>query len=96
MFVWAASDGCLGYTVSGGKDLVSSKKVEAVKEWPIPQTPREVCCFVQFCNFYAKFIHHFNDFLTPLTFLLEKLKPQRIVMTPTCMEAFETPSSYGW
>jgi hypothetical protein len=84
---------CLGYTISGGKVLVSSKKLEAVKEWPIPQTPREVCSFVQFCNFYAKFIHHFNDFPAPLTFLLEKLKPRRIVMTLSCMEAFSRPSS---
>jgi hypothetical protein len=80
----------LGYTISGGKLCVSQKKVEAVKEWPVPRTQREVRNFVQFCNFYAKFIHHSSDLSAPLTYLLKKSKPQRIVTTPTRLEAFAT------
>jgi hypothetical protein len=44
----------LGYIVSGGKTLVTIKKVEAFKDWPVPTTQKEVRSFVQFCNFYAK------------------------------------------
>jgi hypothetical protein len=67
----------LGYTNSGGKLSVSTKKVEAVKEWPVPKTQREVHSFVQFCNVYAKFNYHYSDMSAPLTELLRKSQPQR-------------------
>jgi hypothetical protein len=35
----------LGYIVSGGKLSISTKKVEAVKEWPIPRKQRKVRIF---------------------------------------------------
>eukprot|EP00961_Rhodomonas_salina_P113788 1530209-Rhodomonas_salina.1 len=31
----------LGYTVSAGKISVSTKKVEAVADWPVPKTQKE-------------------------------------------------------
>jgi hypothetical protein len=62
----------LGYNVSAGKILVSSKKVEAVADCLVPTTHKEVRSFVQFCNFYARFIHHFSDLTAPLTDLLRK------------------------
>jgi hypothetical protein len=36
----------LGYTVSAGKISVSTKKVEAVADWPVPTTQKEVRSFV--------------------------------------------------
>jgi hypothetical protein len=36
----------LGYTVSAGKIYVSTKKVEAVADMPIPTTQKEVRSFV--------------------------------------------------
>jgi hypothetical protein len=48
-------------TVSAGQISVSTKKVEAVADWPLPTTQKEVRSFVQFCSFYARFIHHFSD-----------------------------------
>jgi hypothetical protein len=53
----------LGYTVLAGQLSLS---LAAAKEWPVPKTQREVRSFVQFCNFYAKFIHHFSDWSAPL------------------------------
>jgi hypothetical protein len=52
----------LGYTVSAGNISVSTKKVEAVADRPVPKTQKEVRSFVEFCNFYARFIHHFRSF----------------------------------
>jgi hypothetical protein len=60
----------LGYIVSAGKISVSTKKVAAIADWPVPTTQKEVLSFVQFCNFYARFIHHFSDLTAPLTDLL--------------------------
>jgi hypothetical protein len=51
----------LGYTVSAHKISVSTKKVEVVADRPVPTTQKEVRSFVQFCNFYARFIHYFSD-----------------------------------
>jgi hypothetical protein len=80
----------LGYTVSAGKISVSTKKVEAVAYWPVPTTQKEVRSFVQFCNFYATFIHHFSDLTAPLTDSLRKSQPQKVTLAPACLEAFET------
>jgi hypothetical protein len=80
----------LGYTVSAGKISVSTKKVEAVVDWHVPTTHKEVRSFVQFCNFYARFIHHFSDLTAPLTDLLRKSQPPKVTLTHACLEAFET------
>jgi hypothetical protein len=63
----------LGYTVSAGKISISTKKVEVVADLPMPTTQKEVRIFAQFCNFYARFIHHFSDLTAPLTNLLRKV-----------------------
>jgi hypothetical protein len=80
----------LGYTVSVGKISVSTKKVEAVADWQVPTTQKEVRSSVQFCNIYARFIHHISDLTAPLTDLLRKSQPQKGTLTHACLEAFET------
>jgi hypothetical protein len=62
----------LAYSVSAGKISISTKKVEAVANWPVPTKQKEVRSFLQFCNFYARFIHHFSDLTATLTDLLRK------------------------
>jgi hypothetical protein len=56
----------------------------------VPTTHKEVRSFVQFCNFYVRFIHYFSDLTVPLTNLLRKSLPHKVTLTPTCLEAFET------
>jgi hypothetical protein len=80
----------LGYSVPNGKMSISIKKVEADAERPLPMTQKEARNFLQFCNFYAKFIHHFSDLTAPLTDLLRKLQPHKVTLTHACLEAFET------
>jgi hypothetical protein len=80
----------LGYIVFFGKISVSTKKVEAVTDWPVPTTHKGSSHFVQFGNFYARFIHHFSDLTAPLTDLLRKSQPQKVTLTLACLEAFET------
>jgi hypothetical protein len=79
----------LGYIVYVGKISISTKKVEAVVDWPVPSTQKEVRKFVQFSNFNAKFIHHFSDLAAPLTELPQKSQPHKVTRTPACLEAFE-------
>jgi hypothetical protein len=75
----------LGFTVSAGKVSVSSKKVEAVAEWPFLLTQKVARSIVQFCSFYAKFILHFSDLASPLTDSLRKSHPHKITLTPACL-----------
>jgi hypothetical protein len=84
----------LGYNVSDHKISVSRKKVEAVADLPVPTTQKEGRSFVQFCNFYARFIHHFSDLTAPLTDSLRKSQPHRVTVTLVCLEAVRL-SSYG-
>jgi hypothetical protein len=56
----------------------------------VPTTQKEVRSFVQFCNFYAIFIHHFSDLTAPLTDLLRKSQTHKATLTLACLEAFET------
>jgi hypothetical protein len=79
-----------GYIVSHGKISVSTKKVVAVADLPVPAAMKEARSFVQFCNLYARFIHHFSDLTAPLTDLLRKSQPHKDTLTPACLEAFET------
>jgi hypothetical protein len=80
----------LGYNVSNGKISYSPKKVDAVAWMPIPMTHKEVRNFVQFCNFYAKFIHHSSDPTAPLTDLLLKSKAHKDTLAHACLGAFHT------
>jgi hypothetical protein len=76
--------------VPARKVFVSTRKVEAVADWPVPTTQKEVGSFVQFCNFYFIFIHHFSDLTAPLTDLLRKSPPHKVTLTHARLEAFET------
>jgi hypothetical protein len=78
----------LGYTLSAGKISVSTKKVEAVADWPMPTTQEEARSFVQFCNFYTRFIHHFHDLTASFTDLLRKSLPRKVTLMPACLETF--------
>jgi hypothetical protein len=51
----------------------------------VPTTQKEVLNFVQLCNFYARFIHHFSNLTAPL----RKALPQEVTLTPAYLEAFE-------
>jgi hypothetical protein len=80
----------LGYTVFACIFSVSTKKVEAVAEWQVPTTKKDVRNFWRFCNFYANLIHHFSDLTAPLTCLLRMSLPQKVTLTHACLETFET------
>ena len=47
-------------------------KVQTVLEWQIPQSVRDVQCFLGFANFYRKFIQDYSKIILPLTQLTKK------------------------
>ena len=81
----------LGHIVGREGLKVDSKKVQAVQDWPQPQTVTQVRSFLGFVNYFRRFVDHFADKARPLNELLKgaKKKQARVVWTKECQTAFE-------
>ena len=55
----------LGHTLSSQGIKPSSKKIEAVKNWPIPQNVTKIQQFLGFCNFFRPYIPHYSNIAYP-------------------------------
>ncbi len=53
---WRTAVSFLGYIVRQGKIDRDPSKVQAVQDWPVPATVRELRSFLGLCNFYRKFV----------------------------------------
>ena len=62
----------LGHIVSSEGVKPDPKKVQAVKNYPVPKTVRDVRSFVGLVGYYRRFIKHFSDLAKPLTELTRK------------------------
>ena len=49
----------LGLIISTKDIRMDSKKIEAVQNWKIPTCVRDIQVFIEFANFYRRFIKHF-------------------------------------
>ncbi len=63
-------------------------KVQAISNWPRPQTVKELQCFLSFANFYHRFIQHFSHLTASLTSLLRK-KHKSLSWNPEALTSFE-------
>ena len=56
------------------KDIrIEVKRIEAVKQWPEPQSVQNIQVFLGFANFYRQFIQGFRRIAAPLTLMLKTL-----------------------
>ena len=56
----------LGYIVSPSGVHMEPERIESIKNWPEPQSIREIQVFIGFANFYRRFIRNFNAIAGPL------------------------------
>ena len=61
----------LGYVVSSKGIRMEDEQIEAVKQWPEPQSVRDIQVFLGFANFYRRFIQGFSRIAAPLTSMLK-------------------------
>ncbi len=59
----------LGFIIKPGQIQMDPQKVQAVVDWPIPLSVKEVQHFLGFANFYRKFILNFSTVVAPLSAL---------------------------
>ena len=57
----------LGHIVSAGGISCDPEKIEAVRNWPVPQSVTQVREFLGFASYYRKFIDNFSEIAHPLT-----------------------------
>ena len=62
----------LGHIVSADGIRVDPKKVQTIKDWPIPKNVHEVRSFLGLSRFYRKFVKNFSCIALPLTLLTRK------------------------
>ncbi|XP_078250271.1 uncharacterized protein LOC144589471 [Pogona vitticeps] len=79
----------LGHIVGGGVIKPLEAKIEAVRDWPRPNTKKKVKSFLGLVGYYRKFIPRFSEMATPLTDLTWKKTDDRIPWTSDCEEAFQ-------
>ena len=77
----------LGHAVSHSGIYTDPAKIEAVRDWPIPISAKQVRSFLGLCSYYRKFIHCFADIACPLHKLTEK--DATFIWAPECQEAFQ-------
>jgi len=77
----------LGHVISKQGVSPDPAKVKLVKEFPVPQTQRDVRAFLGLANYYRKFVKNFSAIATPLNKLLSKDTPFQ--WTDECQKAFD-------
>lgn len=77
----------LGYVISQQGVEMDQAKVHAITEWPEPATVKELQRFLDFANFYRRFITNYGSVASPLTTLLRD-KPKKPVWTDQAWAAF--------
>ncbi|KAI2646367.1 Transposon Tf2-8 polyprotein [Labeo rohita] len=63
-------------------------KVDAIQNWPQPDSIKALQRFLGFANFYRRFIKDYSSIIAPLTSLLRG-KPRRLTWDPAAHEAFQ-------
>ena len=77
----------LGHVVSPNGIQTDPSKVEAVKNYPVPKTIKQLRAFMGLVGFYRKFVHNFGLIAEPLYRLMNK--NEKFQWTSACQSAFE-------
>lgn len=77
----------LGHVITPQGCKPNPEKILAVKNFPIPKTPKEIKSFLGLAGYYRRFIKNFAKITKPLTTCLKK--DEKVIHTPQFIESFE-------
>lgn len=88
----------LGHVISDQGVATDPRKIEAVSDWPLPTTLRELRSFLGFASYYRHFVQGFAKLAAPLHRLVAKLAghhPRQVDQTVSSHWSEECHCSYG-
>ena len=78
----------LGHVIGGGTVKPDPQKLEAVDNYPVPATKKEVRAFLGLSGYYRRFVPHFATIAEPLTELTKAKNPDKAKWSDRCERAF--------
>ena len=75
----------LGHVIGGG---IVKPDPEAVSNYPVPVTEKEVRAFLGLSGYYRQFVPHFATIAEPLTELTKAKNPDKVKWSDQCEKAF--------
>ena len=79
----------LGHLVGSGEMYPLKSKVECLRQFPIPETKKQLRSFLGLASYYRRYIPNFSSIATPLTDRTGKKFPNKIKWTPECDKSFQ-------
>lgn len=58
--------------MNGEEVKMDERKLTSIRDWPVPNSIRDIQSFKRFCNFYRRFIYRFSEVAKPLTDYVRK------------------------
>ena len=79
----------LGHRVGQGKIIPERSKIEAVRDFAIPTTKKEVRIFLGLAGYYRRFVKNFSTLAAPLSDLVRRNRPNQVQWGNEHNEAFQ-------
>ena len=83
---WTTRVEFLGFIVTTSRIEIDPSKIKAVRDWPEPTIVKETQSFLEFANFYRRFIKNYSKVAALLTNLTRK--DQKFSITSKARQAF--------
>lgn len=62
----------LGHVILGNGITVDPKKLQVIKDWPLPKNPKSLRGFLKLTDYCRKFVHSYGSITAPLNQMLKK------------------------
>ena len=79
----------LGHVVGNGDVCPKQSKLQAVEQFPVPSTKRQVRAFLGLTGYYRKFILDYATVAAPPTDLTKKCAPSHVAWSVACSSSFD-------
>lgn len=79
-----------GFEICNGIVTPDDEKIRAVKNWPVPNTRRQLKSFLGFCGYFRTHVAAFSEKAMPLIQLVNSCKGNKLAWEKTHQLAFDT------